>query len=137
MVIKHLIEHGIKPSVQRIAIMEYLLTHKTHPMVDEIHEALVPQLRTLSKTTVYNTLKIFVEQGAVLAIGIEESGMRYDGDISDHMHFKCSCCGDIIDVPQPSALQKQIDDIEVLKGCSVDQTQIYLKGKCSKCLNNK
>ena len=34
-VIKRLQNHHIKPSVQRIAIMNYLMEHRTHPTVDE------------------------------------------------------------------------------------------------------
>ena len=33
----YLISYNIKPSVQRIAIMDYLLAHKTHPSIDEIY----------------------------------------------------------------------------------------------------
>ena len=29
-------KNGLKPSVQRLAIMEYLLTHFTHPTIDEV-----------------------------------------------------------------------------------------------------
>ena len=43
--------------MQRIAIMEYLMEHRTHPSADEIYTALSPSMPTLSKTTVYNTLK--------------------------------------------------------------------------------
>lgn len=114
--------------------MEYLLTHKTHPMVDEIYEALVPQLRTLSKTTVYNTLKLLVEHQAVLAIGIEEGGMRYDGDTSDHMHFKCTICGKIMDIRQPDLPESKKVFIEELNGCRIDQTHIYFKGVCKDCI---
>ena len=52
---------GVRPSVQRLAVMDYLATHKTHPTVDEIYSSLAPSIPTLSKTTVYNTLKLFVE----------------------------------------------------------------------------
>ena len=38
--------------------MEYLMAHRTHPTVDEIYLALSPSIPTLSKTTVYNTLKL-------------------------------------------------------------------------------
>ena len=34
--------HGINPSKQRMAIMEYLMTHPTHPTVEEVYKALVP-----------------------------------------------------------------------------------------------
>lgn len=56
-VVERLQGHNIKPSVQRIAIMKYLMEHRTHPTVDEIYTALSPTIPTLSKTTVYNTLK--------------------------------------------------------------------------------
>ena len=39
-VVKRLQNHNIKPSVQRIAIMTYLMEHRTHPTVDEIYTAL-------------------------------------------------------------------------------------------------
>ena len=32
--------YGIHPSVQRIAIMDYLLKNHTHPTVDEVYVAL-------------------------------------------------------------------------------------------------
>lgn len=50
-VVKRLQNHNIKPSVQRIAIMNYLIEHRTHPTVDEIYTALSPSIPTLSKTT--------------------------------------------------------------------------------------
>ncbi len=33
---RYLMEYGIRPSLQRLAIMEYLVTHPTHPTADEI-----------------------------------------------------------------------------------------------------
>lgn len=68
----YLLSYNIKPSVQRIAIMDYLLAHKTHPCIDEIYMALCDDIPTLSKTTVYNTLKLFVEHGAALMLTIDE-----------------------------------------------------------------
>ena len=45
--------------MQRIAIMEYLMDNPIHPSADDIYTALSPSMPTLSKTTVYNTLKLF------------------------------------------------------------------------------
>ena len=58
--VTRLVEHGIKPSVQRIQIMHYLMTHFTHPTVEEVHKALLPKVPTLSRTTVYNLLQLYV-----------------------------------------------------------------------------
>ena len=56
-----LIALGIRPSIQRVAIMKYLATHHTHPTVEEVFLALKKQLPTVSRTTVYNTLRMLSE----------------------------------------------------------------------------
>lgn len=68
--------------MQRIAIMEYLMTHRTHPTVDEIYTALSPSMPTLSKTTVYNTLRLLAEHGAVLELDMDSRNTRFDGDVT-------------------------------------------------------
>jgi Fe2+ or Zn2+ uptake regulation protein len=137
MVAEHLKKYGIKPSVQRIAIMDYLLSHKTHPTADEIYSALQPTMPTLSKTTVYNTMKLFVEYGAALGLNIEEKNLRFDGDTSLHAHFICLECGAVHDF-----FPHQIEALEDAQRSEVDgfkitETQVYYKGYCKTCLENK
>ena len=69
---EYLKKNGIKPSIQRIKIFEYLLGHHTHPTVDDIFQSLSSEIPTLSKTTVYNTLNIFVENHIVHEVIIEK-----------------------------------------------------------------
>ena len=90
---------GIRPSVQRIAIYEYLCTMKNHPTADTVHQALEKKYPALSRTTCYNTLKLFEEQKIVQSIQIEDEAVRYDADTSEHFHFKCLCCQNIFDIP--------------------------------------
>lgn len=127
----NLIKHEVKPSVQRMAIMDYMMTHFTHPSVDEIYNALSPKFPTLSRTTVYNTLKLFVEHGAVRMLTIDEHNACFDGDMSLHAHFLCKKCGKIYDVP----LQNHE---EMLMGATVEGNEImevhqYFKGVCRDC----
>lgn len=49
-------ETGIRPSVQRVAILSYVANHGTHPTADEIFSAISEEYPTLSRTTVYNSL---------------------------------------------------------------------------------
>ena len=42
-----------------------------HPTVDEIYQALVDHIPTLSKTTVYNTLRLLMEHGVVRMLTID------------------------------------------------------------------
>lgn len=88
-VILNLEEHSIKPFMQRIKIMEYLMEHHTHPKKILKRSLPVPQLPTLSKTTVYNTLKLFVCQGAALMLTITLSLLSKPWFFHvSHAHFK-------------------------------------------------
>ena len=107
----YLLSFNVKPSVQRLAIMDYLLTHRTHPSIEEIYLALCDDIPTLSKTTVYNTLKLFVEHGAAQMLTIDERNVCYDGDISLHAHFLCKHCNKIFDLPAPA----QDEQVERMK----------------------
>ena len=122
--------YGIRPSYQRIAIMRYLLKNATHPTADEVFESLRKNIPTLSKTTVYNTLKLFVENGAALYIGIDEKNARFDGTVAPHAHFRCKGCGCIIDLPMNTD-QFLPDNFSGI----IDETYFYLKGFCEKCKN--
>ena len=124
--------YGIRPSFQRIAIMRYLLKNATHPTADEVFESLRKQIPTLSKTTVYNTLKLFVENGAALYIGIDEKNARFDGTVTPHAHFRCKECGCIIDIPMSTENFLPTDFNGI-----IDETYFYLKGRCEKCKKKK
>ena len=125
-----LLGYGIHPSVQRIAIMDYLLTHRTHPTVDEVYVALNKEIPTLSKTTVYNTLRLFAEHGAALMLAIDEKKICFDGVVKPHAHFMCRRCGRLKDVELPEgAGTLQLDGADFM----VEETHVYYKGLCRSC----
>lgn len=124
-----LLHAGIRPSVQRMAILGYLNAHKDHPTVDEIFRSLAPKYGTLSRTTVYNTLHLFVERGVVREVDIEPGTMRYDlAAYVRHGHFLCRQCGRIFDLHLPSGLDFSPED-----GFAADSIDIYYKGLCPEC----
>ncbi len=132
---QYLLERDIKPSVQRIAVMTYLLEHRTHPTVDEIYLELQDKIPTLSKTTIYNTLKLFVEKKAILSLTIDEKMVRYDGYRQRHAHLFCHGCGKVVDVPLEYNVE--LPQTEKTKGFADVETQVYHKGYCAECLEAK
>ena len=129
--VKYLEEKGIKPSVQRIAIMEYLLSHRTHPTVDMIFNDLSPSYPTLSKTTVYNTLKLFIDCGLVNELFLERGESRFDGDISVHSHFICRDCGKVFDFfPKKDKIGDFISGNLPKEKFTVNSFQITVSGSC-------
>ncbi len=132
---ERLVQCGIRPSVQRIEIMNYLMTHFTHPTVETVYQGLISQVPTLSRTTVYNTLRLFTEHNAAQMITIDEHRVCYDGDTHPHVHFYCKHCGKVIDfMDEPSPV---MDLPKMIEGNFVDETQLYYKGICADCRKGK
>ncbi len=121
--------HGIKPSYQRVKIYEFLMNTVEHPTVENIYNALNGDIPTLSKTTVYNTLKTFIEKEIAMVITIDENETRFDADTSLHGHFKCEVCNSVYD------FDVKIDDVnqEALEGFEVREKQMFYYGICKKC----
>lgn len=129
---KHLSNHNIRASLPRIKIYDYLVSYESHPTVDEIYNALVDELVTLSKTTVYNTMDLFVENDVVIELLIEKNEIRYDAHIEHHGHFKCTVCEKVIDFNYNLSKSEH----EALDGCELTEYHAYIKGICSECKNH-
>lgn len=125
--------NDIKPSHHRIKIYQYLIENRNHPSVDTIYQELVQTIPTLSKTTVYNTLQLFLEKGIVIMITIDENETRYDADTSLHGHFRCNNCDRIYDL----RLNTSAWELDSIGGFVINESHIYFKGWCPQCLNKK
>lgn len=124
-------EGGVKPSAQRIVILRYLMENRIHPTVDEIFKALQPDNPTLSRTTVYNTLRLLAAADIIRRIEVGDSeGARWDYSQHDHAHFLCTTCGHVTDVDysmsSPSFTLPP-------KGYTVRSAEVIFKGLCPSC----
>lgn len=125
--INYLIGKNIKPSLQRIAIMQYMLNHLEHPTVDDVYQALAREIPTLSKTTVYNTMSLLESAGAINSLTIDEKNVRYDSNNERHAHLKCRKCGRVFDMKMPTMTDGESDDFEI------DKIEILYYGICKEC----
>lgn len=122
---------GIRPSMQRLAIMDYLINHPIHPTIDDVYQALSNKVPTLSRTTVYNTLRMLSENQAAQMITIDEHRVCYDGNVESHVHFYCKKCGKIIDLFGEQA--PKLEGEKTVEGNIIQEEQLYYKGICAKC----
>ena len=127
---KTLIEKNIKPSYQRMKILEYLMVKKNHPTVDKIFNDLVKEIPTLSKATVYNTLDLLKKENLARVVTIEDNETRFDDKVASHGHFKCESCGSIFD------FEINIDSFltDSLKHFKINEKNVYINGICPGCL---
>lgn len=124
-------QRNVRPSLQRIRILDYLLERRNHPTVNTIYDDLLPQIPTLSRTTVYNTLETLCDSGLVITLDVGDGSVHYDADTSPHAHFICEKCGQIYDIfMKPEELKS------VPAGFSIRSVQFYAFGLCAKCKRN-
>lgn len=132
---EELLGYGIFPSRPRMAILNYLHNHHTHPTADEIFRSLRDKVPTLSLTTVYNTLRLFSEKGVCLSLTINEKQVCYDITTAPHGHFLCSCCGKVYDVPHE--LESVKLTMDSIAGHQISEIHYYYKGVCANCLEQE
>ncbi|EGN58092.1 transcriptional repressor [Hallella multisaccharivorax DSM 17128] len=133
---RRLVDSNLRPSTQRLAIMTYLLSHRTHPTVEDVYQGVVKDVPTLSRTTVYNTLRLFSERRAAQMITIDDHHVCYDGDIHPHVHFLCRECGRVLDLMDEKAPKLKKRSI-TRDGNLIDEAQLYYKGVCRECLEKE
>ena len=92
-------KHGINPTHQRIEIGYALFENPRHTSADEILAAVNARYNEVSKATVYNTLKLFVEKGMVRELIVDPSKVFYDSNASTHHHFYDVATGELTDIP--------------------------------------
>ncbi len=124
---KLLTDHNVKPSIVRVMIYDFLKGTKFHPTVDEIYRELHPKVPTLSKTTVYNTVKLFVSSGIIKALPIDGNQIRYDAETAHHGHFKCDLCRRVYD------FKVSFDSEFGLDGFDIETREIFYTGSCKDC----
>ena len=96
--------HGVRPTTQRLRIAEMLLDQPRHVTAEQILATLRQSPGRVSKATVYNTLKLFVDHGLLRPIHVDPERCVYDSMVAPHHHFQDLDTGEMTDIP-PDALR--------------------------------
>ena len=103
--VSHILEtHGIRPTQQRIRVAQVLLATPVHMTADQLLVALKQSTSRVSKATVYNTLKLFVDHGLARQIHLDPDRCVYDSTMAPHHHFQNVETGEMLDI-QPQDLE--------------------------------
>ena len=125
-------EKGFKATPQRLAIYESLLKSKKHPNAEMLFNDLQPQYPTMSLATVYKAVDVLAKLDIVKVLNVNEDSFRYDADISDHVHIKCTVCNTVENICG-------IELVDILKeaqsksGYNIVGNQIHFFGICPSC----
>ena len=122
---------GLRPTLQRITILENLLSRRDHPSAESIYQSLKDKHPTLSLNTIYMNLTSFAERGIILKINALLDSARFDGDVSPHHHFVCVRCKKVIDMHNVEI--PKIEPPWDLGIATIFSQHLRLNGICENC----
>ena len=88
---------GRRITDQRRAICDYLAATTTHPTPYQVFADLSARYPEMSRATVYNTLNVLRELGAIVEIGFGADHTHYETDTTPHVNLICLRCQTILD----------------------------------------
>ena len=118
--------HGVQPSVQRLAVAEYVLHTDAHPSADQVWARVRGGFPMISRATVYNTLNLLVRRGLLRELVLAEGRAVFDPNVAPHHHFIDEATGAIHDVPWEAL---EVGRVDRLRGLEVREYQVVLRGR--------
>ena len=128
-------EASSKQFRKRNAILECLMNTDTHPSAEMICKMLQETHPDISQATVYRNLALFKKQGLIISVGTVNGAERFDANTASHVHFFCTGCDSVLDLPQIEVPAVLSAETEQLSGCKVNSCHLTMTGLCSRCQN--
>lgn len=122
---------GIRVTVPRVIVYDYISRGRTHPTCEEIYEALKPEHSSLSLASVYNVTDRLYAEGLLIRLIAPNGERRYDANTELHGHFYCEKCGGVFDFSCPRK-----DIRECLKDFVPSAVDISARGMCRSCFDS-
>ena len=121
---------------KRDAILNCVRSTDAHPSADWVFEHVKQQIPDISLATVYRSLALFKEQGLINSLGTVNGVERFDGNTEPHVHFICTQCGGVQDLPEISVPEELNSAVARSSGGRVDNCQLSFTGICGNCTTN-
>lgn len=95
-------KHGITSTLQRVEIAQVMFSKLQHLSAEQVLEKVNRGRGIVSKATIYNTLRLFVEKGLIKEIIADPTKVFYEPKSTDHHHFFDVDTGELIDIRSDS-----------------------------------
>ena len=118
---------------KRNAILACLQGTTSHPSAEMVYEMLQKEHPDISLATVYRNLARFKSQGLVSSVATVRGVERFDAMTHPHVHFICSGCDAVMDLPQMEIPEDLSEEAEEISGCRIQECRLTFSGLCEKC----
>lgn len=128
----YLTQSRLRKTPERYAILDAVYGMDGHFTLEELAKNLERQNFHVSRATLYNTMKLFIELRLVVRhrfIGQTKYEGCYQSD--NHLHQVCTVCGKVTEVNAPKIIAAV--EAQRLKRFRKDGFTLYIYGVCSSC----
>tara|TARA_R110002049_G_scaffold28324_5_gene97447 strand:- start:432 stop:845 length:414 start_codon:yes stop_codon:yes gene_type:complete len=126
-------KNNVKPTAMRLLVLQFLLNKKVAVSLTNIEA----YFDNSDRTTLYRTLKTFVESGiahqiddgtGITKYALCEENCHCEIDTDLHLHFHCNNCNETI-----CLTEHKIPHINLPEGFKAENVNLVAKGICDKC----
>ncbi len=123
----------VRPTAMRLLVLHYLLNKKVTTSLTDVEN----HFEKSDRTTLYRTLKTFVENGIVHKIddgtgvtkyALCEENCNCEIETDLHLHFHCTKCNETV-----CLTEYKIPMVSLPKGYIAENVNLVVKGTCDKC----
>lgn len=123
--------HRVTP--QRIRILDAVCDGNGHTTFGEIYARVRRFDKTMDRSTLYRTLKLFTELGLVVSADKGDGEIYYEITRPHrHHHLICRRCGQEHEI-EHDVVQSMFDQVHEKYGFRVDSDHLVLSGLCTAC----
>lgn len=124
---------GLRPTKQRLAVVEAMKSFEDFRSAQEIHDLLSRSDNPVGLATVYRTLQRLAETGEVDMLRTEDGEAIYRRcSASHHHHLVCRTCGRTVEVEGP-AVERWTEAIASAHGFADVSHTLEVFGTCPGC----
>jgi Fur family peroxide stress response transcriptional regulator len=123
---------GLKATGPRIMLLAALEEDRSHPTAEQLYETLRAHYPSLSLSTVYQTLDVFIRTGLCRRVSDAGNRLRVDGTPHDHDHAICHACNTIFDVDQ-QFFPRSTPPAQLPQGLTVTGLRVAYDVICADC----
>ena len=125
-----------RKSIHRDTILRIIMNTSSHPGADWVYDQVRKEMPNISMGTVYRNLKLLAQAGEIKEVDIPGSLSRFDGNNSEHYHFRCENCGCLFDLSEPVDYKMEAR-IAKKYGFKVKRHYLEFIGLCLDCQKQK
>ncbi|WFD08804.1 Fur family transcriptional regulator [Tepidibacter hydrothermalis] len=130
-------EEGYKLTPQRRSIVDIMIKNEgKHLNSEEIYDLVKVECPEIGLATVYRTLQLLDDIGAVSKLNLDDGCCRYEINLNDethnHHHLICKKCNKIIEVEE-DLLETLEEQIEKNYGFKIFDHDVKFFGMCNSC----